>query len=603
MRGVAAYREGVEVKARLFIICGAILAISLSLGGQTNTSAFLTPLFGLGAPSSGACTSTNLGQLYYATATMPFPRYICLPGGWTLQGNAQFPLSILGVPVPLGFTDAFQVTGVPPGPVNVSSQQSILSGPLVFDHFIHTDSTALNGLTAESGNSTWSVGGSGGSTIASISGTRLINNVAASLGYGFYASLGNSSTIGGALQPVTEVGVVYYLCPSTAGTYNPGQQGGALMANDAVGDIQNMLHVTFGPEGWVLTKFVGGVTTPLLTNIYPAEPPDCITPRQMVMRINTAAGTVMVVDPTGASQSATDSDITNTIKPVSGTWEIVSATNYVTTQIGEVWMGKSLAEKYASQGLSATSSDVGALQGTWGTSRYVYPSITIPNAAGGGGTGWYRIASGATQLGSEDLIGTFIISAYVPGTGGQVLTFRAASPLGAGYSNTVVLDNELTGATPIDQVRVSNDGSANVGLDIHLNATYTTSAITINMLGVGILTPATAFPVGATAYTNSTVLSTTTTGYGFALIPITGRTNGADGGTAQAAGACTYDFVPMNGTITSGMAFTINPEADPGPATYYKAFYYSSADAIIYWCSAIAATPNPVFYRVTASLP
>ena len=144
----------------------------------------------------------------------------------------------------------------------LNSEQSSLVTPFGFDHFLHADDTPLNGLLSESGTSNWVVTGSGGPTIASISNDRLVNNAPASAEYGFYATIKNTSTPGENPLPVTEEGVDFYWCtPWTGATYDPNHTVGAIMADDAAGDLGNMLHLGFGPAGWGLAKFVGGTPT------------------------------------------------------------------------------------------------------------------------------------------------------------------------------------------------------------------------------------------------------------------------------------------------------------------------------------------------------
>jgi len=98
------------MKARLLILLTAALMLVLSLHSQTDTSALLAPIFGLTAPDFSTCNpASNLNQLYYVTSSAPFARYQCTAAGWTRKGNAESPLSFLGVPVPLGSTGLFVV--------------------------------------------------------------------------------------------------------------------------------------------------------------------------------------------------------------------------------------------------------------------------------------------------------------------------------------------------------------------------------------------------------------------------------------------------------------------------------------------------------------
>lgn len=99
------------IKAR-HLILGMMLAPAASLLSQTDTSAFLAPLFGISAPDFSTCNpASNLNQFYYATSSAPFARFQCKVGGWTRQGSAESPLSFMAVPVPLGFVGTFYLQG------------------------------------------------------------------------------------------------------------------------------------------------------------------------------------------------------------------------------------------------------------------------------------------------------------------------------------------------------------------------------------------------------------------------------------------------------------------------------------------------------------
>ena len=146
--------------------------------------------------------------------------------------------------------------------------------------------------------------------------------------------------------------------------------------------------------------------------------------------------------------------------------------------------------------------------------------MTIPNLAGGGGSGWYRIAT-AGILGSNIIAANFTVTADINGLGGQVLQLSVTAPVGSpSYTTIVQTDNKFSGVVPIDTVRASNDGTSAIALDIHLDSTADTNPIVLSLLGVGLLTPVTTFPVGATALTNSVSVATTTAGSTYLQLPI-----------------------------------------------------------------------------------
>jgi hypothetical protein len=133
-----------------------------------------------------------------------------------------------------------------------------------------------------------------------------------------------------------------------------------------------------------------------------------------------------------------------------------------------------------------------------------YPTFTIPTASGGGGTGWYRIATAAVY-GGYSLTGDFTVSDLSAVS--QILKFHVgASTLGT-VSVTQTSNDGL--ASIIDQVRVSTDGASNIGLDIHISAAYTTYTHTVSILGVGQFTPSIAFPVGASPYGSQALFTVT----------------------------------------------------------------------------------------------
>jgi len=161
---------------------------------------------------------------------------------------------------------------------------------------------------------------------------------------------------------------------------------------------------------------------------------------------------------------------------------------------GRAWIGQDTSSKLAGAGSAAPMAVVQTLNGSAGSARVQYPTFTIPNAAGGGGTGWYRIATAATY-GTYSLIGDFTVSDL--SSGSQILKFH----VGATNSAISIAQTSNDGsASIIDQVRVSTDGASNIGLDIHISAAFTTYTHTISILGVGQFTPAIAFPVGASPY-------------------------------------------------------------------------------------------------------
>ncbi len=172
--------------------------------------------------------------------------------------------------------------------------------------------------------------------------------------------------------------------------------------------------------------------------------------------------------------------------------------------------GPSQAEKYAAAGGAATGRDVNTLQGTAADRKWQYPDgsgpmFVIPNTAGGGGPGCYRIATAGISnvylLYSKD----FTITASVPGYYTQAFSFRASSGAGAGAIPSLTQISGFGSPLIINDVVLSTDGGgANIGLDVCTTSTNTANAIQMVVTGTGIFTPETTFPVGATPYSIQT---------------------------------------------------------------------------------------------------
>lgn len=430
----------------------------------------------------------------------------------------------------------------------LNTQQATLKTPVIYDHFLYADGTVLSTQTAESGNSQWSVNGAGTPTIV---GGYLTNSYG--VGGNVYVFLPNTATDGGSTSALTSIGGTFKFCPALSpSTYDPTTKPITIAGGDLA--LANAIHLNFGPTSWDLLKKVSGVLTDLASGFYTQIPADCATEHQVSMLIDVPNGKVTITTPDGVVQpTITDSGIT-TVNPQNGWLQIgVPGAGAAEGYWGSFWMGgPTQSSKFSAAGKAAPMGDVTRLQGAQNSQRWQYPPITVPNAAGGGGTGWYRIATHGPNGPLIQLNGDFTITDTV-GASTPVCTgyvhFHANASKNDKQPNVVLLDNYGDcGNPPIDQIRFSTDNSVDVAVDIHLSSAYTTYASTLNILGVGILAQPGYISVGATALAyGSTVL-----------------------------------YVPTNAVSGTGLGFTPPAFFDSiltGGAGWYTAFINPTSDA------------------------
>lgn len=407
--------------------------------------------------------------------------------------------------------------------LNLSSQQSSNSTPVNYDHFgRYAEGTSFSNQVAESGTAQWNVTGEPN---AIISGGHLTGTGSGSNSW--YAYLNNTPSVGGTPQTVSSIGTTFRICPVPGYTYtNPNATQITLAAlHDTNGSIlTGAYHMQITPTSWVLQATTSTVPNfyGLLSGVF--NPPlqvDCQTEYTAQINFNYATNAVQVLPPRGGAScylnngtysptcTATDANLP-AINPLSGFIEgstpgIAGPIGAALSSYGSFWLdGPSVAVPVVAGGAPAPAADLANLGGVQATAHFHFPPFTIPNAASGGGTGWYRIAT----AGSDEtyvLNGVFTFSVAVAAQ--QMQSFRIYVNSRPGDTPQLILESATDGNI-IDQVRLSNNSAGDIGLDIHVASGMTNSTIQVqDILGVGIFTPLYSYTVGATPFTNSQTLN------------------------------------------------------------------------------------------------
>ena len=438
-----------------------------------------------------------------------------------------------------------------------ASTQASLDGPVVYDTFLQPDGTTLSGLTAQSGNSVWTVNPYN----AQIIGQHVVSQTPIS-GNAYYATLANTSTVGGTWQPVQVIWSTFKMCPNVDGVpEQDGQIAGTMIAShDGGGIAHGIIHYEIGPTTWTLVDSLTGPSGfyPVMSGINKLKV-DCATDYYTEMDISTANNTVSIRTPSGQWFTATDANI-STIAPLSGVWEASnsSAPGGPLMQWGSVGMGGP-PQMDKSSATRASQADVSDLQGlgTYFNEFHPYPTITIPNAAGGGGHGTYRIAIQDVAAGG----GYYINAREMTLTAGNGLTsegVRFHFSASASNSSPVLLSmDQVWGSTSlVSGITVSEDGAGNAALDFTLGGSADTYATSIYLSGYGVLTPETAFPLGAIPYASASGVTQLTAASGGVLGSGTGTViiSGFNGGGQVAQWTAT---ITSSGSW-SGATFALN---------------------------------------------
>ena len=479
----------------------------LSFDGRGGCSGGNTIANGCTGATTAAGALANLGGLPLAGGTLTGPLVLAADPTTALQASSR------------EYVDAFGATAI-----QAYSQQANLAPSVVYDHFLYADGTALATQTAESANSQWTVTGGSAPTVIDQHLTAT-----GSVSTPFYASLPNTSAVGGTPSPITTLGATFrFQQPNLTGNvYDPSMVGVTLIAqNDTT--LTKLLHLEIAPTRWMLVDSITGPSgfyTVATGNLNLAADASSEYSAQMI--INYTNNTVQVkinnqiancYDANGnplVGCVASDPNIT-TIDPLYMTIESAIFSAGATPQAaqgewGSVWMGgPSQAQKRVAAGGSAMGADVNTLQGTAADRRWQYPDGTgpmfvIPNTAGGGGPGCYRIATAGVNnlylLYSKD----FTITASVAGYYTQAFSFTASSGAGAAAIPSLSQISGFGSPLIIDNVVLSTDsGGANIGLDVCTTSINTTDAVRMIVTGTGIFTPETRFTVGATPYSIQT---------------------------------------------------------------------------------------------------
>ena len=479
--------------------------------GGTNTTQQVGNLFGNSAPT-GTCLIQ--AQLYTETGVTPQLLYQCQYGAWVLVSGAGGSGCLGGNSIANGCTGA---TTVPVADQNLNvptpcAAQVYLVGSTIYDCMDYADGTNINGLTAQSGNSQWFVGGNG----AVITDQHLFATGGPGVG-NYYATLPNTTTVGGTPQPITTIGGTFVLCPNDDGNaYDPLETGVTILASKDGSITNGFMHFEISPSGWVLRDTLtntGGLYVVVGSTVPTHLVPDCKTEYAASVIIDQVHNTVQVIPPEGpASVVTTDANI-STINAKYGEWQTQNdvGVGAAVGGWGSVWMGgPSQASKYSANQASRTS--IAALGGNRGTNQWNYPdgsgnqiTIAAPSA------GCYEIAH-EFPLSGFLLDETVDLTASIS-SGNQHLKFYGWTANGTAASDMLLTQTYNVGSPIINSAVISNDGGGNERLDICVNSSYTASPVTLTVRGMGMFESYNLFTATAPApLTNAktTTFSTTT---------------------------------------------------------------------------------------------
>jgi len=478
----------------------SIPAGSLAPGADTLTASYLPN------SSSSATYDSSIGSASI-TVTTPAP---------TTPIVSVTPSSS-SISITQGLTVTVAVGGgsgsaTPTGFVTLmSSNPNPGSAPRIYDTFQYANGTLIDGKTAQSGNSVWTIGSDG---IGEIEDTHLINNAPSGEAGVMYASLANTSVVGGTPSPITTLGGTIRMCPSASGTYDPTYTSVGLIASQLT-NFANLLEIGFGPTSWWVDKVVSGKGTFLLSGTENL-PVDCTTNYTVEMIINQAAGTLQVIPPNGVPSAViTDPDIT-TINAQYGTWEPENNTPYkYIGEWGSVWMGGGYISPVAtlSAGTATISIPAGSLALGSGTLTATYTPDASSAATYNGSAGTSSNVTVALVTPSVTVTPSsygisitqgLTVTVVVSGGSGTPTPTGAAKITGGGYTSAVTLLSAGTAtiSIPADSLAPGSDT---------LTASYTpdaSSAPTYNgSTGISAVTVGNATPTVTVTPSSSSITS------------------------------------------------------------------------------------------------
>ena len=400
---------------------------SLAAGTDTLTAAY--------TPDTNSATTYNSSSGSATVRVTPLP--LATPA-------ITVAVSPANVAISQAVTVRITVAGTAgnPAPTGLVTLMSNNPAPMIYDTFQYPDGTLLNGKTAQSGNSVWSVGGNG-----VIEGNHLINNAPPDQLGTMTAMLPNTTSVGGTPQPVTTVGGTIRMCPSASGTYDPSYTSVGMIAFH---DYSNVIEIGIGPTSWWLTKEVNGVGTTLLEGTENLAV-DCTSEYTVQMMINQAAGTLQVIPPSGIpSPVITDPDITQ-IDALYGDWEPENNAPYkYVGEWGSVWLGGG------------------------------YVSASTPLI---GGSATITVPAGSLALGTDTLTAT-----YIPDTDSSPIYNGEAGTGSVAVSKvipSVMVTPSSTSITTIQEMTVTVAVSGGTGAPVPTGTVvlsgggYTSSAVTL----------------------------------------------------------------------------------------------------------------------------
>ncbi|HUB52545.1 MAG TPA: VCBS repeat-containing protein, partial [Terracidiphilus sp.] len=292
-------------------------SVQLSGGGYTSAAAALSSgIATINVPAGVLATGADTFTAAYAPDAASSPTYSSSSGTtsiWVGGPSAATPVVTVS-PLPANIaanqsmTVNISVAGgsgnpVPTGLVTVMSNNPAAQ---IYDTFQYPDGTLINGKTAQSGNSVWSIGSDG---IGVVEDMHLANAAPNVEGGVMYATLANTITVGGAPQPVTTIGGTIRLCPSDSGTYTSYPSVGMIATHDP--SFKSFIEIGFGPSSWWADKNVNGAGTHTIASGSENLLVDCTTEYTVQMIINQAAGTYQIIPPDGIPSAVNnDPDIT-----------------------------------------------------------------------------------------------------------------------------------------------------------------------------------------------------------------------------------------------------------------------------------------------------
>ena len=428
---------------------------SLAIGSDTLTATFIPD-------SSGATTyngSSGSATVVVTSSNLYTPKVTVTPS----PAIASIVQTI---------TAPIRVTGNAGnfGPTGLVTLMSNNPAPMIYDSFQYPDGSLINGLTAQSGNSVWTVASSG---IGVIMGNHLVNNAPPNELGVLYASLANTASLGGTPQSITSIGGTLRMCPSVTGTYDPTYTSVGLIASHEL-PLTNFIELGIGPTSWWLEKVVNGVQTFLYIGTENLAV-DCATDYPVEILINQVAGTVQVIPPSGIPSAViTDPDVT-AVNAMYGTWEPENNAPYkYIGKWGSVWMG----------------------------GGYVSPSVVLS-----GGNASFSIPAGTLGLGTDMLTASYTPDAV------SAPVYNAASGTGSvtvsRITPAISVTPSLSSLTVLQQLTVTVGVSGGAGSPaasgtvIVNGGGYTSSALTVQNGSASVVVPAGALGLGTDTLTAS----------------------------------------------------------------------------------------------------